>query len=84
MPKENEQDRQQMFNSVMEVVHNCIWSNDDDYECDKGLFVHIHDVGAARSLRVYKFNMDNKESFEVLKTIAISVTESEALARKYN
>lgn len=85
MSKETEQERQQMFNGLVEVIQNCIWAADeDDYECHKGIFIHVHDIGDVRSVRVYKFNMENKESFSLLQAVAASALENEAMTRKLN
>lgn len=81
-----EDERQQMFNNAMEIIHNCIWAEDDDgvEECDKGLLIHIRDRGETRSVRVFKFNMDDNEALGMLKVVAVSAIEKDQNVGRYN
>ena len=79
-----EEERQQLFNHVLQLLHNCIWNKEEDDDSEKGLFVHLQDISDIRSIRVFKFNMENFEAAEILKALAASVIEREQVTKGYN
>jgi len=72
-----ETERQQMFNALLQMLHNCIWADEDSEESDKGMFVYMQNKPTAFDVKVFKLNMDNDEARKLILSLANSVVEQQ-------
>jgi hypothetical protein len=70
-----EAERQQMFNTLLQMLHNCIWADENSDEGDKGMFVYMQNKPEAFDVQVFKINMDNDEARKLILSLANSIVE---------